>query len=139
MKGIEVVNLFQTGIKPVVRFNKLIEETEIDFDNGMMTHLIEAIDKNDGTVKVVFDFSEFEEHNIPFMKANYWDENNQPTLRWIDTNYYPKDKRVCFYIDTDQEIPFEVLNNNVAFNAYQQSGSKLSYVQWLEEQYLMKR
>jgi hypothetical protein len=128
--------MLQVGKNPVVRFTKMIDTFECEVDEGMLARAVSVRDEGDGTAKVVFEVKEFEEINIPFMKPNYYDKDGNPTLRWIDTNFYPKDGIEKFYIETDGETPFEVIEDNVALNDYRNSGSNLSYIQWLEEQYL---
>lgn len=140
MKATEYIEIMKTGKRPIVRFTNKTEDIEADVDEGMLARAISATNEGDGTTKVVFEVKEFESINIPLMKPNYYDKDGKPTLRWIDTNFYPKNGLEFFYIETDGEIPFELIDNNVAFEDYLNSGTNLGYTQWLEEQYIaMKR
>lgn len=130
-----MLELVKQGVSLEVRFNKFINEYETNFDEYMMARLIGVLDKRDGTLKVSFDFKEYEDYNIQFMNPDYYDENQNPSLRWVDMKYYPRNKQESFYIDSDQDIPFELMNDNIALNDYKQSGTKLGYIPWLEERY----
>lgn len=59
--------------------------------------------------QLIVDFSEFEEFNNSIAEANYWDKDHQPTLKWCETDFYPKNKRTSFFIDAYKNLwPFTV-------------------------------
>jgi hypothetical protein len=74
----------------VIRFNRNVEETEIDFDESMKARVVSYRIVDYDVFQLTLDFSEFEEDNKRLMKHNYYDSNGKPTLRWCDTRYYPK-------------------------------------------------
>jgi hypothetical protein len=80
-----------TLVGKVIKFNENVEESEIDFDEGMKAKVIGSRVVEKDVFQLTLDFSEFEEENKKLMKANYWDKNRNATLRWCETRYYPKD------------------------------------------------
>lgn len=81
-----------------------------------------------------FDISEYEEFNKA-VEQPVWYGKNGEMIKWSESAYYPKDKSVKIYIGDDYYPGFEVIEENTALKDYRASGSKMSYVQWLEEQY----
>ncbi|MET1174468.1 hypothetical protein [Paenibacillus amylolyticus] len=63
-------------------------------------------DDGNGCYRLVFDFSEFENHNKVHEQPNYNDENRHPILKWSESKYYPENKLEVFFIDVDSEIDF---------------------------------
>ena len=86
-------------------FTKNIEDFEMDFDENMAAKVISYDYKsNEKTFIIYMNFKEYEEENRKFEKANYWDKNNCPTLKWSETSYYPKDGKIELYFDSDLNI-----------------------------------
>ncbi|MFB5759022.1 hypothetical protein [Paenibacillus medicaginis] len=105
MNGRELVDLINK--KPVVKFTEKVEsEIECGFDDGMMARLVDFRDDGSGCFELKFDFSEFEQHNKRFEKINWYDKQGNPSLRWSETSFYPKNRIETFYIDYDTEINF---------------------------------
>lgn len=76
----------------VIQFNAEVEKSEIDFDRGMKARIVGyAITDPNEVFKLDLDFSEFEEANKLLMQSNYYDKNSNPTLKWCETKFYPKD------------------------------------------------
>lgn len=138
MTGKELYKLtFQN--KPVVKFNKNIEEFEIGFEQGMMARLVGWKIVGDD-YEGIFDFTEFEEHNKAYEQPNYYDKNGIACLKWSETPYYPRDKQEEMFICADEEVVgFDIIEENKAFADYVNSKSKKTYVQWLEEMYMQTR
>lgn len=135
MNGLEFYKLtYQSS--PVVKFNNHIEEFEIGFESGMMARLV-GWKRVGEDFEGVFDFSEFEEHNKSYEQPNYYDKNGVACLKWSETAYYPKDKREeMYFCATEEVIGLDIIEENKAYADYINSNPTMTYVKWLEEQYL---
>jgi len=93
-------------------FTNEVSETEIDFDKGMKARVIGVYNDGYDYIILTCDFSDFEEENKKFAQANYYDDNQHPTLCWHETKSYPDDKKVQVFVDSDTDKyppPFKVL------------------------------
>ncbi|MGG2091293.1 hypothetical protein AB1283_00820 [Bacillus sp. S13(2024)] len=138
MKGKEFVDLLQSGIKPVIEFNKETWSLEYDPDIGMRARAITVTYDGDGVWKVGCDLSEFEEYNRQFETKSYYDKNGNASLSWRETSLYPKNKIYDVYIDEDYDIVLTIIENNLVYNEYLKSNSADSYVVWSEKEILNK-
>ena len=103
---------FQTLRGQVIEFTNEVSETEIDFDKGMKARVIGVYNDGYDYIILTCDFSDFEEENKKFAQANYYDDNQHPTLCWHETKSYPDDKKVQVFVDSDTDKyppPFKVL------------------------------
>jgi len=85
----------------VVQFNERCKREEVDFDVGMKARIIGVQPAENNCFRVLFDFKEFEEANKLLAQPGYWDKDGKPTLRWHETNHYPKDCKYDWYIGAD--------------------------------------
>lgn len=95
----------------VIRFNEGIEDLECGFDPGQFARVINVAAHADGVAQLICDFSEFEEHNKKVGKANYYDKNGNPCLKWHESDFYPNTKREDVYVMDDDPTapwPFEL-------------------------------
>lgn len=136
MTGKELFEQFKNGVRPVVRFTNGVEDYEC-FDPEMKARLVSMYVDED-CYCCVFDFAEFEEYNKS-IETPVWNGKNGELLKWSESFYYPKDKRSKVYVGFEDEPCFVLEQVSQVFHDYKLSGSTLSYIQWLEEQYLMKR
>lgn len=130
----ELSDLVSDGIRPVVEFNKGIEDLESYADTGMRARLIEASPKH-GDMNLRFDFSEFDSYNQRFEKSNYYDKQGQPTLTARQAGFYNPVHSFLFELKEDSEPYFEVVESESLklYDRYKASNETFSYVQWLEE------
>ena len=82
----------QILIGKVIQFTNEVEEHEIDFDSGMFARIKDIRTDTPDVYKFLFDFSEFEEHNLTKMKSNYYDSNGNPCETWAQQKWYNKEK-----------------------------------------------
>ena len=107
-------------INKVVRFTYKAEENEIDFDNGMLARIKNIIDDGDSVYSFLMDFSEFEDVNIPLMKANYYDNEGNACETWAQQPGYSEQREkgakvyLSFAYDngTLYDLPFEIAEDN---------------------------
>ena len=104
----DIEALILQGVQPVIKVRKQDEEQlGEDFDAHMLVR-ITAVNKKETTEDGVmytlqFDWSEFVDHNTRYMKSTYYDGNSKPTLKWIETRFYPRTHRMEVYVMADQK------------------------------------
>lgn len=133
MKTQELMDLVRKGIFPVIQFYEEMEDQETAFDENMRGRLISFMEKEDGLIEFKFEIKEFEEYNIPFMKPAYYDKQGNPTLKVIETNFYPQNGIEEAYFYPQDEFPGSIVEENKLMVKYKASGSKDSYQTWLEK------
>lgn len=55
---------------------------------------------------IIFDFSEFDEHNQKYEQSNYWDKNGQATLTAREAGYYHPQESIYF----GEEMPLTLVD-----------------------------
>lgn len=139
-----IETLLAAGARVVIRFNDHVESLELDPDSGMMAEVLSLKHDGDEVTKIRANFSAFEAHNRQFAKANYYDENGQPTLTWFQLGY-PKDGIDTFYVDQcgRDGPPFDLIEDaatQALYEEYRQSPEpRGTYVAWLERSLLATR
>lgn len=138
--GKQLLEMVSSGAKPVVEFTKECDRFDYEsFDTGMRARLTSVwTDVELDCLGCQFDIAEFEGFNKSVERPVWYGKNGE-MVTWSESPYYPEDKKVTIYIGEDECPGFEIIEESVAFLDYKMSGSKLSYVQWLEEQYLKNR
>lgn len=101
----------------VIRFNHhLASDHEMDFVEGQKATILNVDPQiENDIVKILIDFSKYEEENNRIAPADYFDSEHKPTLKWCETKYYPKDKRATIYVDPNIEkypLPFDILEEH---------------------------
>lgn len=137
MMSLELFTLYKSGFRPIVEFKDGIEEQEC-FDPGMKAKLISMNEEDDWGYCCVFDFSDYEDYNKAF-EIPVWFGNNGEKLKWSETSYYPNDKKAKVYIGKDNVELFVIVDEHEAYADYRKSRSPLTYLMWLEEQYLKNK
>lgn len=129
-----VIDLIQSGKQPVCRFKQEIDDCESVLEKGMLGRLVGFREDRDGEgLYLSFNIKEFESHNIPLMTPNYYDDDNIPRLKAIETNFYPKNGIEEIWWSYLLDVPFEIVEENSLLNRYIESGSNESYAEWLEK------
>lgn len=133
MLGNEFANLIKDGLKPVVLFNKRIEDQEGYLEKGMRGRIIGIEKEDNDTFSFKVDFQEFEDFNKQFESSNYYDEKGNPTLTAREAGYYKPQDTV--WADIGYEVPWEVEEDYrlKLYNKYKASPEGKTYVQWLED------
>jgi len=93
----------------IVQFNKKIEDLEIEFEEGMMANFVSRTQPDeDGVIKVVFDTSDFDDHNNALMKAKYFDRNGD-FLTAREAGWWPESGiHTVFFMADDWDSYFEI-------------------------------
>jgi len=80
-----------------------------------------------------FDFGPFESHNVALEVRAYYDKHGLPTLTARESGHYKAVDRYWFMVDDD--MPFELIGDLRAWEAYRSEPREVSYVEWLEAHY----
>ena len=129
----------------IIQFNKLIYENDYDgVDEGFIAKITSVRKEyNSNVYRIEFDMSDYLENNYEKAKPNYYDKDGKATLKWQDTNYYPKDNIDTLYLLETEELPFVIINGSSLFIEYTKekndNKTNLEYVEWLEEMILNMR
>lgn len=105
----------KTLINKVIRFTDKVEDSEVDFDSGMLARIKDIQHDIDNVYGIRLDYAEFEEHNLPLMRSNYYDSNGVPCETWAQQSWYEKNKKEgeVFYVEFIYkgelvDLPFEI-------------------------------
>lgn len=135
MNGKELALLVADGIRPVVTFQKPIEDMEGYLEAGMRGRLVASNEQRGGRFEIYVDLTEFDNFNKQFESANYYDKSGVPCLTARQAGNY-KEPKENFYVDSDQEVNFLVVEEGGRLALHQEfvkSCAKSTYVQWLED------
>lgn len=138
----ELLSLVKEGKKPVVKFKENIEELVSDcaYPQMMAKFTGATIDeRTDFLILVKFDLRGFESYNKSILPNDWVVIRGNQTLNWFDSDFYPKDGMMEFFLPKDDEIPFDFVGENVLLKEYAKSKTKMTYLEWLEEQVLNLR
>lgn len=149
-----LIDLVESGVKPVIKWidcGTPINEFDT-YDVGMMCRVEGITDKDDLSddncivFRVNTDFSEFEDFNKSVAKPTWFDDNNNPTLKWHETKAYPKNKKDWIYMQIAKDVNdpkayssgdmFDFVQDTrlTLYAQYESEGSKDDYMTWLENQ-----
>lgn len=84
-----------------IEFNEKISHCDDDMDNKMRGKVTSVISENDYHILVI-DLSDFFEYNKTVSEPSFYDNNGNPTLKFHETKFYPKDHIVRVYVDNDE-------------------------------------
>ena len=145
MKTKDLVELVKQGATPIVRIKDegcVLEGP----DTGMLGRIIsvgaeDSWERVTSTIPFTVDFLEFTEYNKAYAVVNWFDKDGTPSLTWMETDNYERDAKshIIFEMYVEKgEYPdlshFELVEENKWLNKYIESGSNMTYTQWLETQ-----
>lgn len=133
----ELLKNAQAYTDSIIEFGKDVSEISEDFEAGMRARIVSISEdlKDPDIVLLSVEYSEFDAYNTPLMTASYYDENNDPVLRWKDTGFYRGQDTL--YLTKGYTVPIYVLSSTKLFDmflALQESGETRTYTQWLEDE-----
>ena len=148
MKTKDLVELVKNGSRPII---KIIDSEGVieGPDSGMIGRIIGVSDEDvwergNSIVSFNVNFKEFESHNKTIAKSDWYDENGNPTLTWVESRYYEKES-IEYKIYENYTEKFEysdiemfelVEDKNELLMEYLKSNSECTYVEWLERKLL---
>jgi len=141
MKSRDIIALLNEGKKPVVRLTLNLWDDSWG-EKGMIARIVEYRENpNDGDpmVELEFDYNEHKAHNITLQSHGYYmrdAEFPRKTGTAFESGNMKEDnihEGVHFMMDGGgSEVPVELADSPILAE-YVKSGSKLSYVEWLEK------
>jgi hypothetical protein len=136
MKISDLRELIKSRGKITVKFIDGCQDWESCIDPGMIADVIKvgAPDFNE-VVKIYFDLNPYDNINDSYMVRNYYDKNGVPILTAKESGLWPEDgvERVYVMETDDLSSVLTVEPENVILKEYIESGSRLSYIKWLED------
>lgn len=132
-----LIDLVQTGVKPVVKINDKIFE-DCYLDSGMLARLVavNVIDKDtsDEHVQYIFDYEDFMEINRKMEVPDYRNpKTNDFDLTATEINYdHGNFRETSFQAMDDEDICFELVKNDLLDEYLEKKEAEQSYVEWLE-------
>lgn len=139
MNSKELFNIVKSGKKPEIRFTEDPElYLEESVDPEMMGRVIKASVDEDCLVFRI-DLNPYQEHNQSVGKPNWYNQEGEAVLTYLESNFYPKDGVEVLYLPLDAEVPIELIEPNSLVGEYLQGDKEDSYVKWLENQILEYR
>lgn len=137
--------MFEQFIDLHVEFLESIEEMETYAESGMRAVIKKVYpyphDPED-VIIVEFSFVEYDDYNKNFESNNYYDKNRAPTLTAREAGYYsPVDS---IYLDKQDFLALKYFKTLLSERSslvgeYLESGTKKSYVTWLENVVIKSR
>lgn len=103
-----VVDILKAGKMPVVRFTDKIEECEMVFDEGALARITSFETHEDGSIRLFFNFSEFEKQVRAKCKPAYYNPEGNPRLCAYETRFWPENLMEDWHFGANEEAPFVV-------------------------------
>ncbi len=92
------------GVKPVVKFGPVIEDSETAIDRNMFGRIISVERHHDDVFAMYVDLNDFDAHNDSVAQRNYYDTEGNPTLTAKEAKQHPKDGIEKVYMDYDRTL-----------------------------------
>lgn len=133
----ELLDIFNKGIRPVIKFNENIEDVYSQFERNMLANIVDIREDAgcEELYEVIIDEIEFKKYNIsletPFCRD---EETGEYVLKWSEIH-----ERVnvdILYIEKNKDIfNFELAQNSYSelVREFLDSGTDLNYLDWLQE------
>lgn len=124
----------QRGRRSVdVQFTAKHADLEWYGEQGMRATITDIQDYGDDTVRIEVSFAKFDQHNLQFEAKNYYDSHQNPVLTAREAGCYTVKDHMYFDRNDKFEDYFTELDEVNVYDRYTESGSPLSYVEWLEQ------
>jgi len=136
LKTKDIVALLKDGKKPLVRLTANLWDDSWGA-KGMIARIVGFKGHQDDTVELMFDYNEHRENNLALQSHDYWLNGGADKGTAFEAGMMKEDdvtEEVYFsmYDQDEMEVPV-VLADSPVLEEYVKSGSKLSYVEWLEK------
>jgi hypothetical protein len=99
---LRLLDLLDTGETPVIEF---VHKDILELDSysvkdkcRVLSYTQDNLFDEEIVYELVTDFSEFEEENKNNSKANWYNKEGVPCLKWHESNFYPQNKQVKLYL-----------------------------------------
>lgn len=139
------MNPYDTLIGKVVQFTKEAEDFECYAEANMRARIV-SVDVSDGSkyvdpncrlIKIIVDYSEFDEYNQRLESSNYYNKYGIACLNAREAGQYQSQETLYagWYVEFPPELYFKLVDEKVnrLAEAFRVSGAK-NYIEWLESQ-----
>lgn len=145
MKTKVLEELVRNGITPII---KVIDDSNFEGpDNGMIGRITGVTGEDqwgdgESTISFIIDFKEFHDYNVNVAKPNWFDENSNPTLTWMQTKHYETESSKFEMFEMykskgqDAELASITLqaDDDGFISEYLELKTKQPYTKWLEDE-----
>ena len=133
MKAKVLVDLLKSGKKPLVRLTGVLFDDSFG-QNGMIARVMSVTHEPHDLLQLDFDFNENREHNLSLDEPNWFLGSTDQKGTVLEANHFddPNNLHEEIFFEEDQDIPVELVSAGTPLSSYMDSGSKLTYVEWLE-------
>lgn len=144
----QLVQMVNNGIHPVVEFSPRIIDLEGYFDVNMRARVTSAYeDESNDFIVVVFDVTDFNDYNSTFEVHNYYTLDGRAELTATEAGFNPLTRKggngleAYYFAIEDDVVYFNIIETetNSLYSEYLTGKSTDSYVQWLEAQLIKSR
>lgn len=126
-----LMEMVEQGKHPMVRLTDVLWDESFG-QAGMLARVVAAVEKHDNTFVVRFDYEEHREHNVKLDKPNwYLPDGGMGTA--LEAGMFKDSIAEEVFFEKDQDLPFELAEENTPLAEYLASDSKVPYTKWLEE------
>jgi len=139
MKVKDLIELLKSGAQPVMRFTNSLEDflDESVAEKGMIAKVLRFKATDHDCIEIVFDFSVAREQNIALMTHDWIIhsiDGKEKLGNPLEAKFIKEDLLESDYFNPNDwhELPLEPIEEGSPLNAYLQSKSTQSYVEWLE-------
>lgn len=140
MTGRELLEAFKNGLRPVLGFTPDVNELEMQFEDGMRAKLIDIRIEDDECIKLVLDESKYRMTNELAEHPYYRKEVGGEFIHKY-SEIHGRNNVATIYDELDNELSNVFVvedSSNRLYEAYIESNTDISYVEWLEFE-LLKR
>ena len=125
--------LIDEGKKPMVRLTDVLWDDAFG-QKGMIARVVSAALSDNDMFDFKFDFNENREHNRALDEPNWFIGSTGKKGTALEAGQFknPNDiqEEVCY--EENQDVPVELVDDSTPLALYLASGSKQTYVEWLE-------
>jgi hypothetical protein len=137
MKAINIIELLDKNIQPVVTFNEKIDLQETEINNNMMGKIISYDIENisgEDIYSFNVDIGSFEEINTPVMSTEYYNGDGVACLTYKEAGFC-KDGIAQFCLEKDESVcEIKDAKTIKLYDEYKKDtlNKSISYIDWLE-------
>ena len=137
MKTKDIVALLKDGKKPMVRLTGHLWDDSWN-EAGMLARITAFTEQgHDDLIELTFDYNEKKEHNLSLQPKGYYIYKDGVDTGKTGTAFDAgqmdeKDIKEEVVFGEKDDVPIELAEGNKIIAEYMRSGSKVSYVEWLE-------
>jgi hypothetical protein len=133
MKANVLKKLLDEGKKPMVRVMDSLWDESFG-QEGMIARIVSIRDHDHDLYEFSFDYNEKREHNVALDEPIWFIESSGKKGTAIEAGQFddPNNLKEEVYFEKNQDVPVVLVDDQTPMALYLASGSKQTYVEWLE-------